>query len=436
MSFDRPGGRPRRWIWCGIVSVLNVFLGVVSVCDQRHLEAGEAVRRVPLSDGQARAVELLRAAQPQRPAPLFLFTDPNKDPDDLSVLVVMKYLQEHRFMDLRCALTTLGDRDVRTARAKFVRSVLDQLGLKDASVGVGVDYDFEVRDPAGVVDVKATQGREKDHRVFVKTALPRPDAVVEMKGLALIKRELERVPDQSAVLLVNAGMADLAALLRDAPDLVKQKAGKVVIMGGIEPRVDERGFVIADTRAYNNSTHQPSADFVYRHVQELGVPLVVVTKEAAYRAAAPRSFYDGIAATGNPVGIHLRDQQFQSLKHLWEGIQQGDLPPALTPAWFFGTFTDVDPHSPEGRAALAAAKAHAGDFDGIWKQVSKFNLYDPLALLAATPGAADLLFAGEIPSGARSNVLVIGKTSIRDSALVRDLLSGLGIESLNPPNGR
>ena len=289
--------------------------------------------------------------------------------------------------------------------------MLDDLGLENAKVGVGVDYGFEVHDATGAVDAKATEGRKKDHHVFLETPLLRPLAVVELDGLALLKKELERVPDHSAVWLINSGMADPAAILRDAPDLVKQKTAKVVIMGGVGSHVDTRGFVVADQRAYNNTTHQPSADFVYARVQELGLPLVVVSKEAAYAAAVPRTLYDGMAATGHPIGIYLQNQQRQSLANLWEGIHKGHLPPALTPEWFFRTFTDVDLSRPAGQAALADAKAHPEDFERVWKQVTKFNLYDPLALLAATPGAAELVFRRDVPAGARGNVQVIGKKS-------------------------
>lgn len=40
-------------------------------------------------------------------------------------------------------------------------------------------------------------------------------------------------------------------------------------------------------------------------MQEVGIPLVVVAKEAAYAAAAPRGFYEGMAATGHPIGVFL-----------------------------------------------------------------------------------------------------------------------------------
>ena len=435
MPLSHRGVEPKRSTQRAVIAVIFAFWtfwGTLPLHAQEKT-ATETTQRVPLSTGQSLAILLLNQARPEKPAPLFLFTDPNKDPDDLSVLVASKYLQERGFVDLRCVVSTLGDHGVRTTCARFARSVLDDLGLENTRVGVGVDYGFEVKDSHGAVDTKATAGREKDHRVFVETPLLRPRAVVELDGPALIKNELERIADHSAVFLVNAGMADLAGLLREAPDLVQRKTARVVIMGGVEPQLDPRGFVVADKRAYNNTTHQSSADYTYACVQELGLPLVVVNKEATYTAAAPRSFYDGIAATGHPVGVYLKDQQKQSLQHLWEGIVQGHLPPALTPEWFFRTFTDADLDHSAGKAALAQAIADAEDFEGIWRQVSKFNLYDPLALLAATPGAAELLFQSDVPAGAKSRVQIIGKNSIKDVTLMKDLLCGLGIESLNPP---
>ena len=391
-----------------------------------------AAQLVSFEPGQTRAIETLQQLQPTNVTPLFLFTDPNRDPDDLSVLIIVKSLEQRGFVDLRCVVATLGDRDIRTLRAKFARCVLDDLGLKKTKVGVGEDYDFEVNDATGVLDFKATQGRKGDHRIFVETPLLRREADVEMDGLLLLKSELKRVPDLTAVILLNSGMADFARLLHDDSELVKRKTSKVVVMGGVEPKLDQRGFVVADRRAYNNITHQPSADFVYARLQELDVPMVVVTKEAAYHAAMRRNFYEGIAATKHPIGVYLKQQQFLSLKHLWEGIQNGHMNAQLSPDWFFKTFTDVDAKSPEGKRVLSEAAAHADDFSPIWSRVSKFNLYDPIALLAATPGANDLLFQASVLADCRANVQIIGQDAIKESTLLKDLLSGLAIESLNP----
>ena len=174
---------------------------------------------ITLAADQARAVGFLLDGRPQAPAPLFLFTDPNKDPDDLSVLVLASDLQEQGFVDLRCVVTTLGDRETRLRRARFAKDVLEDLGLSGVKVGVGGDYGFEVKDAEGKPDLEATEGRRKDHQVFIDSRFGQPRGAVATDGLALLESELAQVPDGSAVLLVNAGMADLAALLRDAPEL-------------------------------------------------------------------------------------------------------------------------------------------------------------------------------------------------------------------------
>ncbi len=382
-----------------------------------------------LSAGETKALAALHAVRPKQPVPLFLLTDPNKDPDDLSVMIHLKHLSDAGFVDLKGVVTTLGDTATRTKRAEFAASVLDQLGIS-AKVGVGGDYAFEVKGADGNLDSKATEGRKKDHAKFVDTPLMTPGVKVESDGRAVLREGLKGVADKSAVLLVNAGMADAAALLRDDPQLAKEKIQRLVIMGGVNAGVDANGHVSADSRAYNNTTHQDSASFVYQRAQELGIELVIVAKEAAYSAAAPRAFYDGAAKTGHDVGVYLKEQQATSLQHLWEGINAGHMPPALTPTWFFKTFTDVPVDTSAGADVVAKAVAKHADFDGIWQQVTKFNLYDPLALLAAAPGASDLLFKGGDVAGTASKVRVIGAAEVADSGLIKDLMSGLAVVSL------
>lgn len=421
-------GRRIQVVLLAIAVTLSLF-----ACKQEDTApAPDNKEQIASTVGQAQAVALLLDTRPRSSAPLFLLTDPNKDPDDLSVLVLASELQGQGFVDLRCVVTTLGDRETRLERARFAKDVLEDLGLGRAKVGVGVDYGIEVKDDDGTLDVEATEGRRKDHQVFIDSPFGQPRGAVAADGLVLLEGELAQVPDRSAVLLVDAGMADLAALLRSAPGLVGQKSAKVVIMGGVDPQVDERGFLSADERGYNNTTDQPSADYVYERLQELGIPLVVVTKEAAYAAAAPRGFYEGMAATGNPIGVYLRDQQKQSLQTLWTGIHEGHLPPALTPEWFFETFTDLDPDSPAGRTALERANANPLDFESVWGQVTRFNLYDPLALFAATPGVGERLFGPDVLPSTQSDVEVIGEDSVKDPVLVRDLLSGMAVQGLSP----
>ena len=63
--------------------------------------------------------------------------------------------------------------------------------------------------------------------------------------------------------------------------------------------------------------------------------------------------------------------------------------------------------------------------------VSKLNLYDPLTLLAWTPGASELLFApAAVATSSKEAVNLIGENEIRDPELVKNLLAGLGIAAL------
>ena len=48
----------------------------------------------------------------------------------------------------------------------------------------------------------------------------------------------------------------------------------------------------------------------------------------------------------------------------------------MTPEWFFETFTELDLDSLAGKAALTRAEANPEDFEAVWRQVSKFNLYE------------------------------------------------------------
>lgn len=384
------------------------------------------------STGERQALLRLRERRPPTPAPLFLITDPDKDPDDLVVLVLLRALRAEGLIDPRCVIATLGNRDTRRARAEFARAVLDSLGLGHVSVGVGRDYDQDVRDADGRIDEAATAARRRDHAVRLSRDLATPTGgVVADDGGALFRRELARVADHTAVVVVNAGMSDVAALFTIDGALVARKVARVVVMGGVLPAADAGGRVVPDARAYNHTTDQDAAVTTYAYVQSLGIPLVVVTREAAYAAAVPRRFYDRLAATGHPLGERLRAQQRQSLEQLWNGIRTGELPPALTLEWFLATFAGVGAGTPEGRQALVRAEREG--FDDVWPQVSRFNLYDPLALLAATPGTSEILFRPSRLRGVTSDVRIIDGAAIGDAALLADVLGGFSAESLRRP---
>lgn len=290
----------------------------------------------------------LRSHKPAVPMPCILFTDPNKDPDDVVAFTLAKPLQAFRLVKMAHAVATLGERDVRTRRAGVARGVFDRLDLQEVRVTVGLDYAIKPE-------------HAKDHAKFLDQGEAlhvklKPEAASEDSVAAL--RETLTQAAAPVTLVVIAGMTDPCALVTAEPGLVKQKVGRVVIMGGVRPDKDEDGYVQPDDRAYNNTTDFAAACRFYRRVQELGIPLRIVTREAAYRAAVPRTFYEDMAQSGHVVGQYLKDVQKHALNTLWDGIDQGRIA-KLDKHWFFNTF--IAREIGQGDAAAWAARNHTFD---------------------------------------------------------------------------
>ncbi|MHA6886657.1 type III secretion system effector XopQ [Ralstonia pseudosolanacearum] len=364
----------------------------------------------------------LRSHKPAVPLPCILFTDPNKDPDDVVAFTLGKPLQMFGLANLTQAVATLGERDVRARRAGVARGVFDRLDLPKVRVTVGRDYPIkpeQVKDHAKFLD----QGEAL--RVELEPEASNEDSVAAL-------RESLAQATAPVTLVVIAGMTDPSALVKADAKLVQQKVGRVVIMGGVQPEKDAKGFVLPDARAYNNATDFDAACDFYHCVQELGIPLRIVTREAAYRAAVPRTFYEDAAQSGHPVGHYLKDVQKHALNALWDGIDRGRIP-RLDKAWFFDTFIDHPANGPSDAAAWAARNQ---PFDAIWEQVVRLNLYDPMTLLAAVPESAQMLFRPKaVQDEGRSPVEVIGADEVHCPPDARQLMSGLVKVALADPPG-
>ncbi|KFX27601.1 type III secretion system effector XopQ [Ralstonia solanacearum] len=362
----------------------------------------------------------LRSHRPAVPQPCILFTDPNKDPDDVVAFTLGKPLQVYGLVNMTHAVATLGEREVRARRADVARGVFDQLGLPDVRVSVGRDYDI---DPLRAED--HAKFLEAGKTLYPKLKTPTKDGADVPKpptedSVDALRNSLTQATEK-VTLVVIAGMTDPGALVTAEPDLVKQKVGRVVIMGGVLPEKDQDGYVQPDARAYNNLTDRAAASLFYRRVQELGIPLRVVTREAAYRAAVPRTFYENAAQSGHPVGEYLQTIQKHALGELWDSIDRG-LIPKLDKVWFFNTF--IAPASGHGDAAAWAARNPT--FDQIWEQVTRLNLYDPMTLLAAVEESAQMLFSPKtVQAEDRSRVEVIGADEVLCAENARQLMSAL-----------
>ena len=216
-----------------------------------------------------------------------------------------------------------------------------------------------------------------------------------------------------------------------APLVFVAEVAEVTIMGGVEPFDDDdsvaaaaavapseaaaaaaaadpprEAFLRPDT-AHNNAFDAAAAEFFYRRCQELRVPLVVVTRVAAYACPVRRRIYDDLARTGSPVAWRLRATQRASIEALWrracapDGSQaRRGLPARCDSTWFVKTFchsgsdvttaTDVARQSSSSRGGgqggggggayafgdepQGLAAMHRSGDDPIWDAVASFNM--------------------------------------------------------------
>jgi len=350
-------------------------------------------------------------------------SDVGQDNDDEMALLLLGELELREEIKLLALVANLRPADKRAALA---RGTLDMLGLHDVPVGIGTDggpmihsdtfsehvsvgktgVDY-LREPMeAVARVRAAIGTDGEvavseaHRIF--------------EGQRLLCKVLERQPDKSVSLLLISSLSDAAKLLRENEELFVSRVKSVTIMGGMQMpfnhvsriKNEERlTMVMPDDNqsepvlmepsdAHNNMFDFKAAQFFYRRCQELGVQLVVVSRFAAYDCAMPKQVYDLMVRcpAPNPVVCRLQRAQRTSIENLWKDVcTGGKLPPRCDKRWFCDTFC--------GGQGLGRA-----DSDSMWDLVSTFNMYDPLAVVAAIAPRREMFFVPDEHTGPKGTV--------------------------------
>lgn len=299
-----------------------------------------------------------------QPSRLLVVSDIGRDQDDEATMVALSQLVAEDQVQLEGVVANLNP---SAQRACLARGVLDSLGHQEVPVAVGSD---------------AGQPNLKPHpHEFEASYMGSPDSLAG-DGQALLKQQLEESGPKETTLLLISGMTDGYQLVKNHPQLAQEKLGRVVIMGGVQAQGDgvardAQGLMLPDS-ANNNTFDMPAAQGLYRQLQELGIPMTVVSKNAAYAAAVGKQFYEDLGATGHAVGQRLRDTQKASLEGLWhrcnlpaDDPERGGLPPRCDRNWFLQTFCS-------GQGQQVAPD------QSIWGHVTQLNLYDAVAMLAAS----------------------------------------------------
>eukprot|EP01043_Picozoa_sp_COSAG02_P049050 COSAG02_NODE_4888_length_4861_cov_5.325283_6_plen_634_part_00 len=318
---------------------------------------------------------------------LVLVSDPGQDLDDEMAFIMLRHLCDSRDVVLKGVVTTLYP---AFERARLCRGTLDMLGMHSVPVGIGSDGG----DTKGVHSAQSFE-------VLASSYLPEPEsesaASLEL-GRKLLHSLWDDATPRSLTLVVIASLKDVALFLRDNETLFLEKTKEVVIMGGVNAteQAQDAGVLcppLVPDDAHNNQFDRAAAEYFYRRCQEIGVPLVVVSRWSAYAVQMPRSTYDQLALTGSSIGFRLRSAQRETIEQLWkracapEGSDaRKGLPGRCDRSWFLSTFC-------EGSDGIDASTGHKrSGADPVWDLVASFNQYDTVAILAAVPELREKFF--------------------------------------------
>ncbi len=346
---------------------------------------------------------------------LFVIMDPGRDQDDEDVLVGI-----NRFIRLEIlkVLGVVANLAPALERARLAKGTLTQLG--QATIAVGKGSNCKQADDDGL---------EYQFNVGYLS-----DAGEIQDGKELILRTLKEAKPKGVVLLLISGMTDAATVLREHMHLFTSKVRRVVIMGGAIckddlPVLDDEGRFLPDMTAQNHSFDKESAEFLYRQLQDLSIPVTVLSRHAAIAGKVSRSIYDDMAATKHPVGVRLLAAQKLAIEELWaracmpgdSALRQG-LPPRCDKAWFCNTFCG-------GKGIDREATA------SIWDIVETFNLYDPCTLIAAIPNLREYFFAPQVVEvhGIEHYIIGVSATqhNVRSPLELAAFLKSTMVDSLN-----
>ena len=269
-------------------------------CETRELEELTTERKnAPLPSGQAQSVPTVCGetppesslsdcvqipqsnfgeAVPMSTNPIIIVTDAGRSLEDELTLVLLRAFAEQGLVQPQAVVANVSP---ALARARLTRGTLDTLGLYNVPVGVGTD---------GGTGIKC----EDTWSASAEQYVPREQsqsAKALISGRRLLHQTFVRARETSLTLLLLSSTKDAALFFRDNTDLFRSKIKTVVFSG--EAKVpghtdgDEAQFIEPDESSPNVAIDITSAQFLFRRLQEWGVPLIVLGQRAARAAPTP-----------------------------------------------------------------------------------------------------------------------------------------------------
>jgi len=151
-----------------------------------------------------------------------------------------------------------------------------------------------------------------------------------------------------------------------------------VMVEGQSLKLSEDGRILPDVSSASRLDRNHMCE-LFDLLQDLGIPMTVVTRWASYAAKLPFNIYKELGETQHPVAQRLMNQSRQSMEFLWgrcvlppDDPMRNGLPDRCNKEWFCKVF-------------LMGKGLDRGVGDSIWDLCEGFSSFSPLQMIASVP---------------------------------------------------
>ncbi len=294
--------------------------------------------------------------------------DPNhNDLDDEASAAALKALIDLGHLDFAGAVSNTNPEYQRT---RVARGLFDFLGLKELPIAVGLRVMLEP-DPCPDLDLITYLA---------------PDGTTFEEGKTLILRVLTNAKVKEIVLVVQAAMSEVKWLLEEHRQLFCEKVDTVVFMGGVMSELSPEGYILPGD-AMNVHFDDIAAKYSFKVLQDLGIPMVITTRNATFKALLSHDIFDKMGELGKCFAsrVNKNTQRFWRSCCAPEGsVLRGKLSISRNREWFVKVFCGgINPPIPDDGDILPYVLSKS------WPQ------YDAINLIASVPELRERFFVSK-----------------------------------------
>lgn len=294
-----------------------------------------------------------------------IFTDPNKDTDDLITIVMLENMRKQGLLEFEGIITTHGNSETVFKRACFTQSILTLMGNSfKVCAGIGEENNHNTSSNVFV----EFDGIEDLLRYADKN-------LICNNSLSYLKDIFIKASPQSLDILIISQMTDLCNFIECCSSLFLSKVKTVTIMGNFELNDD---CCLPDNSA-NNMFDIVASTKLFNFLQINQVTTKFINRNSASQVSVAMDFFDRLN-NDNKIENYIIHSQKKCLRDLYcRIINQKDLV-RLTPEWFYKTFTNL---KEEEYFDFMSKGTNENYVSILMNRVTKLNLYDPLTLIAS-----------------------------------------------------